>query len=88
MESTQKWEERMKKREKALQKRLESLPKDNPLVKSALEEKEEMKDRNDKEEKWEVVNRLQSEAYCMYFDEDKSFKETVKALAEALQALV
>ena len=82
------FEKEIKQRKEALKRRLKSLPQDNPIVKAALEEKEGLEDRKDKQDKWEVVENLQFTAYNEYFDEDMDFKTAVKSLAEALRALV
>lgn len=75
-------------REAALKKRLESLPQDNPIVKAALDQKQEAKDRSKKSAKWEIVENLQWTAYNEFFDEGMSFEETVKSLGQALIELV
>ena len=81
-------EKRRKKRRKALKKRLKSLPQDNPIVKAALDQKDEINKRDDKHDKWEIVENLQFTAYNEFFDEGMSFKEAVNGLGEALKALV
>lgn len=82
------FEEERRKRKAVLKRRLKALPQDNPIVKAALDEKDRMSERKDKQDKWEVVENLQFTAYNEYFDEDKEFEPTVKALAQALTALV
>ncbi len=85
-------EEQMRKerqaRQAAIKKRLETLPQDNPIVKAALDQKQEAKDRSKKSAKLEIVENLQWTAYNAYFDEGMSFTETVRSLGEALTELV
>lgn len=82
------FERQRAKRKAAMKLRLKRLPQDNPIVKAALEQKDEVAQRKEKGEKWEIVENLQFTAYNQYMDEDLDFKKAVIGLSEALKALV
>lgn len=81
------WKKRQAIREKALQARLKSLPQDNIIVKSIKEDKKEENDYEVKDSQWEVVSKLYHESRDLFMEGDKSFKEVVKGLSEALSSL-
>ena len=75
-------EKKRKQRRAALKKRLNKLPKSNPVVKEVFEEKEN--DQEGRREKWDIVDVLVSTANSEFVEGDMSFGQAVKGLAKAL----
>lgn len=76
-----------KKREQALLKRLQKLPKKNEIVKLAIKRKKADVNRDEMWKQFDVVEELVSAARKSCMD-GEDFSETVMDLAEALKALV
>lgn len=81
------WKKKREAREKALQARLSKLPQDNVIVKSIKDDKKEENDYEKKDMEWEVISKLYCESRDLFMEGDKSFKEVVKGLADALSSL-
>lgn len=75
------------KRQKDMQKRLESLPKSNSIIKRAVLKMDRENGENDVWKKFEIIDKLVSAARTEYTD-GATFNEVVKSLSDALLAVV
>lgn len=84
---TSDWEKKRQEREKAMLKRLNSLPKDNPIAKMAVKHQKADMNQEQSWEQFKIVDELVSAARKCVADGD-DFNEAVSNLADALQSLV
>lgn len=75
------------KRQKDMQKRLESLPKGNSIIKRAVLKMDRENGENDVWKKFEIVDKLVSAARTEYTD-GSTFNEVIQSLSDALLAVL